>query len=180
MSTTTYQTPAEAAADIRRELKAKGISSRQVSVRAKSFSMGSSIDIEIHDPAVSIKTVHAAADAKEKIDRDMWGEILSGGNRYLHVSYSNRAVDAFLAANAEACAALLRDLPPQHSNVGGPEVQLDGKRLVVFREHNGVSLMVRNVDDCSQRPAGLAYEPYLTGPNGPRNVAEAVLSMRDA
>jgi copper chaperone CopZ len=178
----TYQSPAEAAAEIRGKLKKLyGITSRQVSVRCASFSMGSSIDIEIKDPAVDIREVRNAADSKEKIDRCQYtGEILSGGNRYLSVKYGSKAAETFAAANVETFARLLSDLPPVGSTTGGPEVVIDGKTLVVFRLNGGRDLIVR---DCSEgasatRPAYLPPEDLLDKPLGKRDVAAAILSMR--
>lgn len=125
----TYQSPAEAAAEIRGKLKALyGITSRQVSVRAKSFSMGSSLDVTINDPAVDIREVRNVADSKEKIDRDMYGEILSGGNHYLDVRYGDKAAEAFAAANADAIAKLVEVLPERGSTSSvAPPVEIAGK-----------------------------------------------------
>jgi hypothetical protein len=85
-------TTTDRAAAIRATLKAKGISSRKVSVRADYYSMGSSIDVRIKDPDVSLPLVKAIATPHESIDRCAYsGEILSGGNRYVHVSYTREA-----------------------------------------------------------------------------------------
>lgn len=174
-----YQSPAEAAAEIRANLKKfYGITSRQVSVRARSFSMGSAIDIVINDPAVDIREVRNAADGKEKIDRDAYGEILSGGNRYLSVSYGRKAVEALAAANVEPIARLLAVLPDVKSNTSGPEVQIDGRTLVLKRGFNGYDLNVVDVNKPTMRPAWIPQPEYLKGDNGPLAVAEAILGMR--
>ncbi len=104
----TYTTPAQDAARIRKTLKGCGISQRQVSVRARSYSMGSSIDVTINDPTVDIREVRNVAQAAEKIDRDeRTGEILCGGNRFLSVDYGPKACAAFAAANADLCAKVI-------------------------------------------------------------------------
>jgi len=105
--TTTYTTPAQAAAEIRATLRKRGITQRQVSIRARSFSMGSAIDIDIHDYKVDIREVKNVAAPAEKvaIDRST-GEVLSGGNRFLHVGYSDKAKDAFRFDHFAELAAL--------------------------------------------------------------------------
>ena len=178
--TTKHQSPAEAAAEIRGNLKKfYGITSRQVSVRAKSFSMGSAIDITVNDPAVDIREVRNAADSKEKIRYcEYSGEILSGGNRYLSVGYGRKAAEAFAAANAEAIAKLLAVLPERGSNTSGPEVQIDGKTLVVMRGQNGCDLNLYDTGKPYMRPAWIPQPDYLAKPEGKVAVAESILGMR--
>ena len=79
----------EHAAEIRKELKTKhGWTSRQVSVRAEYFSMGSAIRVTIKDANVIPSIVEAVANRAEDISRCSYtGEILSGGNRYVTISY---------------------------------------------------------------------------------------------
>jgi copper chaperone CopZ len=180
---TKYQSPAEAAAEIRGKLKKLyGITSRQVSVRCASFSMGSSLDVTINDPAVDIREVRNVADSKEKISRcEMTGEILSGGNRYLDVRYGKKAAEAFAAANAEALAKLVSNLPAVGSGTSGPEVEIDGKRLIVCRADNGCDLIVRDVtgpESYRVMPAWLPREDYLAKPEGKVCAAESILAMR--
>lgn len=86
----------EAAADIRKLLKkAYGITSKQVSVRCHLYSMGSSIYIQIHDPAVDLKEVENVANGKEEVRYDESGDILSGGNRFVDAKYSSKATAIF-------------------------------------------------------------------------------------
>lgn len=61
---------AERAKVIRDRLKAMGIKTRDVSVRARTYSMGSSIDVRIKNADVSYKAVCEVAHEHEKIDRD--------------------------------------------------------------------------------------------------------------
>jgi hypothetical protein len=90
MSTTEF------AAHIRKTLKQKhGITSRQVSVRADHFSMGSAIRVRINDANISHKLIDGIAKQAESIRRcEYSGEILSGGNRYVTVSYDSDAQKA--------------------------------------------------------------------------------------
>lgn len=175
---TKYQSPAEAAAEIRGKLKKLyGITSRQVSVRCASFSMGSSLDVTINDPAVDIREVRNIADSKEKIDRcEYSGEILSGCNRYLDVKYGRKAAEAFAAANAEAIAKLVSDLPAPGSSISGPEVEIDGKKLIVCNGDGGLN--IRDVDACYRMPAWIPQPDYLAKPEGKVAVAESILAMR--
>ncbi len=101
----TYIGTTERAAIIRAALKAKGWSSRLVSVKADHFSMGSAIRISIKSAAVPFAEVKAIASEHESISRDASGEILSGGNRYLDISYSSEAREAFAAAHLPAVHA---------------------------------------------------------------------------
>lgn len=87
-----YETTTDAAAVIRAAFKAKGWNSRQISVRTDYYSMGSSINVEIKDAAIPYYEAEAIAEGKERIDRcELTGEILSGGNRFVHVTMSNTA-----------------------------------------------------------------------------------------
>ena len=94
---TPYTTCADDAAAIRAALKAKGWGRGRVSVRARSYSMGSSIDVEILDPTIRIADVRAIAETKERIDRDAYtGEILCGANRFVFVKYAHTAEHAMI------------------------------------------------------------------------------------
>ena len=89
---TEYKSTAQHSKEIRQELKRRhGWNSRQVSVITDTYSMGSSIRIAIKNPGVPISKVKAVADEHERIDRDGWGNILSGGNRFVFVDYSYEA-----------------------------------------------------------------------------------------
>lgn len=89
--TATYTTPAEAARTIRDTLKRRyGFTSRDVSVRSSSYSMGSNIDVTIRRDGIREATVRDVAEQAERIRRcDITGEILSGGNRFVSVCYDD-------------------------------------------------------------------------------------------
>lgn len=100
------------AAAIRQTLKTFGITSRQVSVKTDVYSMGSSIRVSIKDPAISSQLVTMVAEGHESISRDQFGEILSGGNRFVFVGYSHEAAKALAApyiAAVEAAVAQVVD-----------------------------------------------------------------------
>jgi hypothetical protein len=111
--THTYTTAAQDAATIRQALKAKGITSRDVSVRAESFSMGSAIRVVIKSPRVALGLVETIANQHESIDRcPITGDILAGGNRYVSVNYDRDTVkimaDRYLAAVNDAAVELVK------------------------------------------------------------------------
>lgn len=124
------------AAQIRAALKAKGWTSRDVSVRAEYYSMGSSIHVVIKNPDVPLAPVEAEANAHEKIDRDQWGDILSGGNRYVHVNYSSEANAALARRHMDAmtAAAAVLDSYGQDSNA---LVDIGATGFRLGRGHNG-------------------------------------------
>lgn len=116
-----YISTTEHAAQIRADLKARGISSRQVSVRADLYSLGSSIRIKIKDPNISIRLVREIAKSHEHIDRDeRTGEILGGGNRFVSVDYAGSAKDALSARYLDTVQAAADTLPDPHDSVLAP------------------------------------------------------------
>ena len=124
-------TTTEHAADIRRTLKARGITSRSVSVRADYYSMGSAIRVRIVDPTVSSSLVQSIAEAHERIDRDHFGEILSGGNRFVTVSYDHGTLAAMGATYRPAVDAAIATLP-----VGSHSLQpVEGTPFLVGRDN---------------------------------------------
>lgn len=118
-----YKTPAEQAAEIRATLKkTHGWNGRQVSVTAQVFSMGSSITVKIKDPTVPIKVVEAVAKEAEKIDRcEITGDILSGGNRYVHVNYTSEAEKVIMAPWVEAVKAAIASVTPGSNSLAKVE-----------------------------------------------------------
>lgn len=126
-------TTTEEAAKVRARLKReRGWSSRQVSVRARSFSLGSSIEVEVKDPAVPLATVKAIAEEAERIHRcEITGEILGGGNRYVSVRYSREALEVIGRRYADAVQRAVNLVEPG-SNVLQP---VEGTPFLVGRPH---------------------------------------------
>lgn len=146
----TYTTAAEDAAAIRKELKTRhGWTSRQISVRADNYSMGSSIHVTIKDASIPSRVVEAIANKAESIDRDQWGEILSGGNRFVHCGYDSSALDAMTARWIGAVDAAYLELLSANDNsliaIAGTPYLLGrdshGHRFSVWGEH-------RHQQDC--------------------------------
>lgn len=119
MKTTRPGSTVDAAQQIRDALKARGWSSRQVSVRADSFSMGSAIRVLVRDVRVSLAVVKEIAQAHERVRRcEETGEILGGGNRYIDVDYSTEAL-ASLRASIESVLSTVAHAPGAIVEVGG-------------------------------------------------------------
>ena len=101
-TTTPYISTTDHAAQLRAALKAKGWTSRDISVRADYYSLGSSIRVVIKNPAVPLNTVKALAESHERIDRDGYGEILGGSNRFVDVSYDATTINILARRHIEA------------------------------------------------------------------------------
>lgn len=129
----------DAAAQIRAALKSKGWSSRLVSVRAESFSMGSAIRVEIKSADVPIGEVEAIAKGHERIDRcEITQEILSGCNRYITVCYTREAQDALAARYLDVVERAVADLPEGDTS---RLVPVEGTELLVGRDvYSGLAL----------------------------------------
>lgn len=105
------------AAALRTAYKAHGWTSRDISVKSQYFSMGSSIDVRVKNPAVPLATVTAMANDHESIRRcELTGEILSGGNCYVHVGYSHEAAAQIEAQYADVLSAAALELAAAEHN----------------------------------------------------------------
>lgn len=99
-------TTTEHAAEIRADLKRAGMTSRDVSVRKESYSMGSSIYVTAKNPRVRLDEVRAIAEPHERIRYcQATGEILGGGNMYMHVEYDREALAPLVAYVDRLCSA---------------------------------------------------------------------------
>jgi hypothetical protein len=67
--------------------------------------MGSAVRIEIKSASVRLSAVKAAAEKEEHVRYDGFGEILSGGNRFVQVGYSDEARAGLAAPHLEAVIA---------------------------------------------------------------------------
>jgi hypothetical protein len=134
-------TTTERAATIRTALKTHGWTARDVSVRSESFSMGSAIRVVIKNAAVPLPTVKAIAEAHERIDRcEITGDILSGCNRYVSVSYSAAACDVLRAAKLEAVTAAVAQVRDNYL------IDVAGTAFMIGRGRNGYGLSVWSKD----------------------------------
>lgn len=95
MGNSSNMSTVEKAAQIRKELKAIGITSNLVNVRVKYCLYDSVIVITIKDISIPYAKVEALASKQEHIYRcERTGEILAGANTYIRVSYSCEAEEA--------------------------------------------------------------------------------------
>lgn len=95
-------TTTEAAAQIRKTLKAHGWTSRDVSVRSDLYSMGSTIRVLVKSPAVDMATVRDIAEKFSRVSRcEATGEILNGGNRFVEIDWARPVVEAISAGLLE-------------------------------------------------------------------------------
>ena len=134
-TTPTYMTTEEAAQAVRTALKAKGLNARAVSVRKEYFSLGSSIEITIRDPSVSLRDVKSIAASAERIHRcEITGEILGGGNRYVSVRYSDEARKVLEAKHIDVLQPVADRLKAEPTGVG---YEIPGTEFTLFRGHNG-------------------------------------------
>lgn len=132
----------ERAAAIRAELKAAGWNARKVSVRTDYYSMGSSIHVTIRDTAAdTAKVTEIAERLGQSISRcEMTGDILGGGNTYVHVDHSTEVREfhrSRYAAGVQAAIDLLsKDSPNTLQPVAGFE------DVCVGRSQNGWSYLL--------------------------------------
>ncbi len=125
----------EKAKDIRTELKKRyGWTGKQVSVKSDHYSLGSSINVRIKDPAVWIKQVEDIAESKEEVRRDEWtGEILGGGNLYVNVNYEHAA----LKVRAARYLADVQEVAGQLEAGTSSLLRIPGTPYLLGRNQNG-------------------------------------------
>lgn len=81
----TYETITETAKRLRADYKARGWTARDISVRASSSSMTSSLRVEVRSARVDAAAAREMAERCEDVRRcEITHEILCGGNRFVH------------------------------------------------------------------------------------------------
>src|SRR3990167_9883041 len=94
--------------------------------------MGSSIDVTIKDPSIPLPVVKEIAERAERISRcEVTGEILGGGNRYVHVRYSHEAQTIIGRRYADAVQRAVDAVEPG-SNALHP---VEGTDFLIGRPH---------------------------------------------
>ena len=109
-----YTTAAQDAATIRKRIKSElGYGPKQVSVRCSNYSMGSSVKVTIKAGGLDCAKIRSIALLAEHIDRcQVTGEILSGGNRYVHCRLDWELVAALADKLQPGIEKALKDLEP--------------------------------------------------------------------
>lgn len=136
---------AEQCALLREAFRKRGWNQRAVTVRNESYSMGSSFHVTILDPSAihDMAELRRLVNTSERIDRcEASGEILSGGNRFAHLQYSDQAQAMLRAPYVDACAATLvalraepagsRSLLPIAGTSYGLGIESAGHRAVLW------------------------------------------------
>lgn len=132
-----YQTTAQKAATIRAALKSElGLNSRAVSVRCSAG--GHSINVEVLAPiGDKFEQIKRIANAQESVRYDeRSGEILSGGNTFVFVSFSSAMIDA----EAKNYHAWLDSIPVADRNstrIYDSGVRGEGSKIYVGRTEHG-------------------------------------------
>ncbi|MFW6341386.1 MAG: hypothetical protein ACOC00_00010 [Halothiobacillaceae bacterium] len=143
--------------------RAYGWTSSQVSVRCNNYSMGSSIQIIIHDPAVDMREVQNVAASAEHIRRcDLTGEILCGGNQHLSVEWSRGA----MAMVCESHADIIRSIADASGTVP-PGRGVTVGHTIVWNE--GYMITLSDEADKSDRA--------WINPDAPATIAHALLML---
>ncbi|MEQ6360643.1 hypothetical protein V7D15_13375 [Thermoanaerobacter thermohydrosulfuricus] len=146
-------TAREIAEEIRKNLKKHGITSKQVSVRAKTYLLDKSIEVRIKDLKVSKKLVEAVAKKYEYIRWDDYtNEILAGCNTYVAVDFDYKV----LREKAEEFRETARKILEEKNKYDKDELMRLAEKddLVVLYQphHNGtyphVKLCRRNNHSC--------------------------------
>ena len=98
---------------LREAYKKRGWNMKAISVKNDSYSMGSSMYVTIKRPDIvrDFAEVERLANAGESVSRcEITGDILSGGNRFVDVKYSEEAETMLAACLLDDCAAAIAEL----------------------------------------------------------------------
>jgi len=160
---TNHVTPSQL---IAKELKAIGITNKQVSVTMR----GGSVQCWIKDFTIHPDTVEAIAKKYENISYcHASGEILAGGNRFVFVSYHH---------NAEMAATASDEYKQIFQEVLKISAKIEGNQLLPFREtevligsnHKGSYLVFnlgsRHCSGICHNQSSLAWSLYVAHKNG--------------
>lgn len=129
-----YKTATEMAQEIRAQLKAQGITSRQVSVKSGICGYSDYIHATIKTAKIDINKVEEIVNQYTYIDRDeRTGEILAGGNTYTRTQYSDNAFDDVVCDYIEAAEKLIEGM------TGKPEWEGEyiAENFYLFRDCRG-------------------------------------------
>lgn len=83
----------EFSAYAKKMLKEKGIDTKGISVRGRYAGYSDALDVVVKDPNIDVAEIRKLLQKHESYERDASGEILQGGNRYIHVQYDYNAFD---------------------------------------------------------------------------------------
>jgi len=133
----------ERAAQMRGEFKAAGWNARKISVRTEYFSLGSAIHVTVRDASVDVAKAEEIAKGFESIRRDEYtGEILGGGNCYLHFGLSDEVKTTLAAPILPAVEAALEEVKGLDAT-STTLVPVDGTGACVGRDFSGWGVALR-------------------------------------
>lgn len=157
----------EAAARIRAMLKEKkGWNAKDVTIRTEYFSMGSSIHATIRNARVPGHELERILESGERIHRcEYSGEILGGGNRYVHLHYTEEVQEILARRHIDALQTALGRLDDREENELEPIAGTDPMAYLGWE--NGKGFGVRVWTDRPElawnraRPGEPYYESWL-------------------
>lgn len=134
----------EAAARIRAFLKKeKGWNARDVTIRTEYFSMGSSIHATIRNARVPGHELKAILESGEQIHRDEYtGEILGGGNRYVHLHWTEEVQEILARRHVDALQVALGSLEELEDGSLVPIAGTDPMAYVGWENGKGFGIRV--------------------------------------
>jgi hypothetical protein len=136
-------TTKERAAQMRREFKAAGWNARKISVRTEYFSLGSAIHVTVRDASVDVAKAKEIAEGFEHIRRDEYtGEILGGGNCYLHFGLSDKVEEELATPVMPAVERALEEVKGL-DETSTALVPVDGTGACVGRDFSGWGVTLR-------------------------------------
>lgn len=147
----------EKAKELRKELKALGISNKDVSVRVSPCTYSEAMDVTIKNLSVDIRKVEELALKYERIDRDeRSGEILSGGNEFVEVKYDWQILAKESKKYFSAAEGVLKTELEQGKGI---TISNTDKHKLVFWRGNPNQIAVHNATTF-----GIAYDKWAKFP----------------
>lgn len=162
-STTTYESASQKA---RKALKAAGYKANQVSIRTSRG--GGSFTATVRSADVSLLAVEEIVNQFESIDRcEYSGEILAGGNTFVHVQYSDDVRAQVKALYGEVIREAIAEHPMDGSGVRIKDLDQDYYHFNLWFDEHRRSLNVEAHEDnwkthslaFNQRGFGQYYDP---------------------
>ena len=100
----------EGSNEVAEYLKSKGYNRTKVSVKHEYCGYSDRYIVTVKDASIPLDDIKALVQKFSSVDRDeRTGEILSGGNTYIHVNYSEKAVEKVLHEYADKVNDILTD-----------------------------------------------------------------------
>lgn len=145
-------------------IKALGYNSRQVSVRKNPCSTEWSFDVTIRDPKVNMAAVGGAVKNHESIDRcQASGEILAGGNTYIHVKGTDEVKAEWAKPFIPMIEVAMGKISPENKNaeiMKGYSLHNEWANIYSIYHFNPGEVIGRRIAESNHIP-GLALRMYF-------------------